>query len=208
MTDFSNNTLCVKGDSIVLGAGNDDVSWVDMIAATGRFRAVRKYGTHGMPVCSVAGRNSILETISEIAIGDITIIAGGVNDFAQSAPLGTWDSDDPETFRGALSGIAKEILTKHPTTSLCFATPVKITCKYGDWNRPNRAGHVMADYVKAIRELCENYSFPCFDAYSVMGFQPLLPSLKDAFQPDGVHPNQAGYERYARKILAFLEQYA
>ena len=196
--------MSVKGDSVVYGAGSNGHSWVDIIKDAPLFVKVNKYGVSGMPLCSVAGRASIVETYSSIENSDYTVIAGGINDFNQSAPMGQFDDGLITTFKGALKILIERILTANPTTNLCFITPIKVTSSYGAWNEVNDVGCTLVDYVEAIKEACLLYSLPCYDAYANMGFNPLMNVLKTTYQPDGTHPNDAGNQRYARKIAAFL----
>ena len=62
----------------------------------------------------------------------------------------------------------------------------------------------LLDYVNAILEVAANYSIDVLDLYRTSGIQPRIAVQREMFMPDGVHPNDAGNEIIANKILAFL----
>ncbi|MFH5184251.1 SGNH/GDSL hydrolase family protein [Paenibacillus sp. TAB 01] len=72
-----------------------------------------------------------------------------------------------------------------------------------DIYRVNEAGHRLAEYAEAVREIGLAYALPVLDLYAVSGFHKLtLPVLTR----DGLHPNEAGYRRIAGLAASFLQQ--
>ena len=63
---------------------------------------------------------------------------------------------------------------------------------------------MLKDYVNAIREVAEYYSFPVLDLYAASGIQPKLAVHKELYMPDGLHPSDNGNARMAACIVSFL----
>ena len=62
----------------------------------------------------------------------------------------------------------------------------------------------LKQYVDAIRQIAEYYSFPVLDLYATYGIQPKVDIHREKFVPDGLHPNDEGHKILAKKIVAFL----
>ena len=60
-------------------------------------------------------------------------------------------------------------------------------------------------YVDAIIRIAGFYAIPVLDLYRVSGIQPRVEALKQRYMPDGLHPNDAGNERIAEKLIGFLK---
>lgn len=73
------------------------------------------------------------------------------------------------------------------------------TNDYGHGDAPLKA------YVDAIREIAECYSLPVLGLYKTSGIQPNVSILKFNYMPDGLHPNDNGYEILCKKITSFLK---
>ncbi|MGN1000233.1 MAG: SGNH/GDSL hydrolase family protein [Faecousia sp.] len=58
--------------------------------------------------------------------------------------------------------------------------------------------------MDAITAISGYYGIPVLDLFRVSGIQPSVPVLKERYIPDGLHPNDLGYERIAEKLLGFL----
>ena len=48
------------------------------------------------------------------------------------------------------------------------------------------------------------YSFPVLDLYRESGINPIIPVLRERYMPDGLHPNDAGYEKLSYIVENFL----
>ena len=64
--------------------------------------------------------------------------------------------------------------------------------------RPLRA------YVDAIKEVAGYYGLPVLDLFHMSGIQPNVEIIREKFMPDGLHPSDAGAEKLAKRIRAFL----
>jgi len=52
---------------------------------------------------------------------------------------------------------------------------------------------VLKNYVDVIREAAEMYSLPVLDLSASFGICLDIPEQKEAFCPDGLHPNDADF---------------
>lgn len=139
---------------------------------------------------------------------DIIIVFGGTNDFGNGdAPFGEMSDRTPYTFYGALHTLYTKLTGKYPGKQIVILTPLH------RWNENNKRGEggkaedvgTLKDYVEAIREVAEYYSFPVLDLYAISGIQPAVRIIRERFMPDDLHPNDAGHEILANKISAFLK---
>ena len=137
---------------------------------------------------------------------DIVVVFGGTNDFGHGdAPLGNFDSRDEFTFYGALHTLIQKIICKYPQSVLVFLTPLHRITENNELNSFNkRVAAPLKKYVEVIKEVCEYYSVPVLDLYSVSGLQPAIECIKDIYMPDGLHPSDAGAMRIAQRLEAFL----
>ena len=67
-----------------------------------------------------------------------------------------------------------------------------------------RSGNLRT-YVQAIRDAAEDFAVPVLDLFRVSGIQPSVPALREAYMPDGLHPNDAGHAKIADKLIGFLQ---
>ena len=63
----------------------------------------------------------------------------------------------------------------------------------------------LEDYVDIIMEVAGYYGIPVLDLHRVSGIQPENPVLREAYTPDGLHPNDAGHALLYSRLKGFLE---
>jgi lysophospholipase L1-like esterase len=133
----------------------------------------------------------------------IVTIFGGTNDYRGAGedgiPLGVKGSTDVNVFYGALKVLIDGLITKIPSAKIAFITPMQ----RGSMNTPNAQGHILKDYVNAIKEMCADYSIPVLDMYNIGG---LNVQNFATLTTDQLHPNTAGYEFISRKIAKFIDE--
>lgn len=143
-----------------------------------------------------------VETLPEDA--DLVVVFGGTNDHGHgNAPLGKMGDTDDSTFYGAAHLLCMRLLKRYPKGEFLLLTPFH---RNGECS-PSIQGAMLADYVKAIRETAELFSIPVLDLYAVGGINPNIADQKATYMPDGIHPNDAGYERLYRRIDAFIRNF-
>lgn len=130
---------------------------------------------------------------------DITVVFGATNDYGHGdAPIGRFGDTEKDTFYGACSKLMTVLITKYPGKPIVFATPLHRE----DEDRPD--GSSLKQYVDIIKETAAFYSLPVLDLFAESGLQPRVPIIKEKFCPDGLHPNDAGHEILADKIIKYL----
>ena len=136
-----------------------------------------------------------VEAVRDLLVpGDAVVLLLGTNDFALSRPLDVFRLE----YARMIDRLANaETLTRGPgpTVRVCV-TPI--------WRRdsliPNRAGLVLADYARAIREVCGGRRLPLVDGLRLLDPRPEL------FRQDGIHPNDAGTQVLGRRLGAELDK--
>lgn len=95
--------------------------------------------------------------------------------------------------------------TNFTESQLVVFTPMKVNhakpsdgSSYGNTFSPNSQGLCEADYVKAVKEICDKYSVRVKDMYTESGISPFNEEQKTAYMGDGIHYLDAGYERLAK----------
>ena len=85
-------------------------------------------------------------------------------------------------------------------------TPLHRVCENREINEKGiRNQAPLSRYVDIIKEVTRYYAIPTLDLYSVSGLQPEVEVLKELYMPDGLHPSDAGAEKIAKRLLAFLK---
>ncbi len=206
------------GDSITEGACLEDwnnVYWMRLGRETGA--TVRGYGIGGTRIAprlnpERPGEEGFGQYFGSRVAGmdpdaDIVVVWGGTNDFGHGdVPLGTIDDRDNTTFYGALHCLYRALWEKYPTAQIIVMTPLH---RVGEHDVLNEHGNPAIAPFKVIRdtiiEVAAYYSFPVLDLYAVSGLNPELPVIKETYMPDGLHPNDAGHERIASRLIGFLK---
>ena len=154
----------------------------------------------------------LISRYTEIPEKDLIVIFMGTNDYGHGTPLGTIDDTTDVSFYGALNVVIPYIQKTYVHSRLVWATPLH---RYGYGSEtsahdyiPNASGHILADYVHAIKEVCERYSIPVIDLFSISGFNPALSAVRTTYMPDGLHPNAAGGLKVANIMARWLNEYA
>ena len=176
---------------------------------------VRNYGIGGtriarqtVPSEEPKFDNDFVKRADEMdADADIIVVFGGTNDYGHGdAAFGTFDSHDVHTFYGALHTLCQKLINKYPDAEIVFMTPLhrlEENKQINEFGIRNVA--TLSEYVDAIKEVTKYYAIPTLDLYSVSRLQPEVEVLKERYMPDGLHPNDAGAEIIARRLLGFLK---
>lgn len=136
---------------------------------------------------------------------DVVVIFGGTNDFGHGdARFGCFEDRDEYSFYGALHALLQMLITKYPRAYIVYMTPLHRLSEAKTVNEIGIPCHPLKDYVAAIREVCEYYSIPVVDLFSISGMQPGIPIVKEIYMPDGLHPSDEGAKRLAELLLSHL----
>ena len=213
--ELKGKKIFILGDSITEGAGTTAKEY----RYTEVFRSISGANVlvDGIGGTRIARQNTpsentrydlcFLDRASAIEEGcDVIVVFGGTNDFGHGdALMGSFDNKDDEfTFYGAMHSLITRIVNKNPDATVVFMTPLHRTSENEVKVESDNKAWVLKDYVNVIREVCEYYSVPVLDLYSMSGLQPAIPVIKEKFMPDGLHPSNAGAKIIAERLYAFL----
>lgn len=210
-----NNRLCGKtivaiGDSLF--HGNKDCqgnTWLEMMAHRNEM-TLYNYGQNGN---TVAVQHAEQQPLAPMCVryadmtddADYVVVLGGANDKRLNIPLGGTASLSAETFCGALNMLIAGLTEKYPRARILFMT------NYNRWPSKNEIGLSDIDYVEAMKEVCANWSIPCFDNYHNCGISFQNPAHA-AWMDEGVvrgdtpnrHFSAEAYEWLSYKYEAIL----
>lgn len=214
--DLAGKKIAFLGDSITEGCGTSSLEhtfWNVLGQKTGAL--VFGYGIGGtriapqrVPSDPRADQDFISRVDGMIPDADVVVVFGGTNDFGHGdAPFGTRGDQTSETFCGALHVLFTKLYERYPAAQLVVMTPThrlsetdSVMNEFG----VRRSGNLRA-YVQAIRDAAEDFAVPVLDLFRVSGIQPSVPALREAYMPDGLHPNDAGHAKIADKLIGFLQ---
>lgn len=214
--DLAGKKIAFLGDSITEGCGTSSIEhtfWNVLGQKTGA--QVFGYGIGGtriapqrVPSDPRADQDFISRVDGMIPDADVVVVFGGTNDFGHGdAPFGTRGDQTSETFCGALHVLFTKLYERYPAAQLVVMTPThrlsetdSVMNEFG----VRRSGNLRT-YVQAIRDAAEDFAVPVLDLFRVSGIQPSVPALREAYMPDGLHPNDAGHAKIADKLIGFLQ---
>lgn len=214
--DLAGKKIAFLGDSITEGCGTSSLEhtfWNVLGQKTGA--QVFGYGIGGtriapqrVPSDPRVDQDFISRVDGMIPDADVVVVFGGTNDFGHGdAPFGTRGDQTSETFCGALHVLFTKLYERYPAAQLVVMTPThrlsetdSVMNEFG----VRRSGNLRT-YVQAIRDAAEDFAVPVLDLFRVSGIQPSVPALREAYMPDGLHPNDAGHAKIADKLIGFLQ---
>lgn len=202
------------GDSIVWYDGHAQPSgtiavgyetWLENILG---FTTVKNLGISGAPFAvGKTTDNGIGQSIeTKYNPTDLALIAGGTNDFKLDVPLGEVQpvsgTFDKTTTAGALQSALEHILTTNNDQEILLMTPIQRDNSNYSIYSTNKAGFKLDDYRQMIIKLGELYSIPVWDGYAESGLNLLN---LNKYTLDGLHPNNAGFERISKSLCAYIK---
>ena len=202
------NVLCL-GDSITAGQGlTVDTRWTNVLASKYGWNMTNisqggipmssyYYTANGQADISIAKKAEVLKNMAPKP--DVIIVWGGHNDVSyRAAPLGTWDDETTDSFKGALKHIAELAKEYAPDATLFVLTPLWHIETPSALKVPAGAGDTSWSFVDAIYEGAEQYGWVPIN----MDLCGITPFTKSGLLLDSIHPNAAGTE----KIVAYLSE--
>ena len=197
------------GDSITEGSGTscEAARFTCVLKEIAGLSEIRNYGIGGTRIA----RQLVCPDTTDFCArfsgmeddADAVVVFGGTNDYGHGdAPFGELTDRTPQTFCGAVHYLFRGLIEKYPTKPIIIITPMHRTHDY----KPNNSNQkVLKDYVDVIRDTAEKYSLPVLDLFASFGICPDISEQREAFCPDGLHPNDAGNRVLAEKLKKFLE---
>ena len=201
------------GDSITegVGASSHDKVYHQLIAKSYGLAEARNYGISGTRFAkqikpTVDNPRFDLDFCGRFGEMDddanLIVVFGGTNDFGHGdAPFGEFEDRTSDTFCGACHALMKGLIEKYPDSTIVIMTPLHRETE----SQPSAGNSLpLSDYVEMIKKTAEFYSLPVIDLWSISGIQPRVDVIKEKYCPDGLHPNDAGHEKMAKRIGNFL----
>lgn len=202
--DIRNKTVYFLGDSITEGAGasSPEHCFVSLFKQAYPEAEIINDGIGGTRISRQRGgdfENKYDQDFMYRAeklpenFADLIVVFGGTNDFGHgNATLGTYGDDDPYTFYGALEILYTTLLKKCPRAKFLVLTPMH---RLTEGEKNAASGHVLFDYVTAVKEIARDFSFAVLDLFAESGINPKKADMQAEFMPDGLHPNDVGHGR-------------
>ena len=193
------------GDSITDGFGVEQ-QYHKILQDKYNIPIVNNYGISSSEIAvGGSGGNPMCIRYAEMSdTADLVTVFGGVNDLLHNIPLGSFSSSnqDASNFYGALNILCSGLIEKFPSSTIIFFTPIKhsYTGVTGvTANGWNSSGLKLESYIEAIKEVCGYYSIPVIDLNNACGMNFNIPHHRTTYSRDGLHPNEKGHLRSARK---------
>ena len=175
------SAICIKG----LNYGIGGTGFVNTV--TGTF--ITGNGVEGVGAdVQQNGNNTIKEVMESVGDFSYCSIFAGTNDFGSNVPL--------DTFRTAVENTLDYALSVTPYVAV--STPIKRI------QTTNNIGKTLEEYVKIIKNCCEERGIICFDAYNESGLNPTNSVNRATFYTDGLHLSDKGHLRFARFYREYI----
>ncbi len=215
--ELKGKKLAFLGDSITEGHGvacEENIFWKRLEQMTGA--QCYGYGIGGTRIArqlhhkdpSYVDQRFSTRIDQMIPDADVVVVFGGTNDFGHGdAPMGTMNDRTEDTFYGAMHVLLQRLIEKYPAAQLVVMTPLHRCTEHEGGMNPDglrRAG-ILEDYVDAVMEVAAFYAVPVLDLFRTSGLQSRVPVIRQMYVPDGLHPNDAGHEKIANRLLGFLQ---
>lgn len=197
------------GDSITegVGASSSETCYVSVLKKLLGLSEARNYGISGTRFARQTAPSEnprfdldFCKRVCEMDTdADVVVVFGGTNDFGHGdAPFGDFEDRNTDTFYGACHYLMTTLLERYPDSEIVFITPLHREDEHRDGKPP------LSEYVGAIKSVAGHYGIPVLDLYRTSGLCANVSVIKEKYMPDGLHPSDAGAERIARRIAAFL----
>ena len=143
------------------------------------------------------GYNFITTGANVDSDSDYILILGGGNDYFNQYSIGTNDSTDWSTVKGALKQIIEYYQQNIPNAKMFVSTDTPFVDEIGNNSFP---------YWNAISEICAIYHIPFLNLWNNFGLNPQISQVANIYyQADLTHLTDLGNEYLADKIQKFLE---
>lgn len=193
------------GDSITEINSKASIHYHEIIAQKWGAKTSTNMGISGSTIGNKSDPMSVrFEKIP--ADTDFISVFGGVNDYGLNQPLGELGDTTNDTFYGALYVLLNGLQAHFPTIPKIFISPMHIGSEFGGnfTSTVNGLGLTQDVYEQAIVEMTCKFGVPHLSLFSDMGVTFAVKQQSDYYSADSLHPNNAGHEIIADKILQFL----
>lgn len=184
--------VATYGDSVTAQG-----EWQTPLLAISGLSEVR-FGAGGRQVGGATGMCQLDQIAPLPTDAEYLIAMGGVNDWAQSRPLGPSDGTDTDLYIGALRVMVDRLRAHAPQSTLLLATPTyseftQANALARGWDNgvTNNAGLSTRDYAEAVRLVAAEKGVSLIDFDALEGANP--ETVDGLRKDDGnhIHPNDA-----------------
>ncbi len=216
--ELSGKKICFLGDSITEGYGTSGIQncYTELLRRQHGLAAAWNHGIGGTRITRQRrpSENPITDRdfcarVSELNVeADVVVVFGGTNDYGHGdAPFGTPEDRTADTFCGACHELFGSLKARFPTAVILVVTPIhrlRDESNQGD-GREQAPRPALKEYVRVIRETARAYELPVLDLFGANILNPNDPEVREAYVPDGLHPNDAGHRILAQWIWKCLD---
>ena len=135
--DLIGKKVWFLGDSITEGVGTScaEARFSEVLKKNANLGEIRNYGISATRIARQQGLgenadfvdlNSFCERFDQMEDGaDAIVVFGGTNDYGHgNAPFGSFEDRTMDTYCGALHYLMSGLITKYPTSTIVFLTPI------------------------------------------------------------------------------------
>lgn len=200
------------GDSITAGAGASSIDkcFVNRVGqllnctvinhGIGGTRFAHQKEVSSEPICDLDFCQRLKDLDKN---ADYVFVFGGTNDFGHGlAPIGNVTDHTPDTFYGAVTYLATNLLKMYKRSQIFFILPLHrlnedSLCGEGSKKKPSLS---LNGYTQIICEVLDKYQINYLNFKKRFGKAENNPLLLD-----GLHPNDAGHELLANLIVEHIK---
>ena len=193
--------IITNGDSIMRGAGNNNVGFIDIISGRNNMTCIN-YAVGGGTLANntynsdgVTPRHWISDSVDNMdGTADYVILDGGFNDYGNNITLGGMtntynDNFDKTTIIGALEHVCQTLYNKYPTAKKGFVFPHGLSTITSNW---------IVNIIPKMKIVLDKWGVDYIDLATCSPPLFRINSMKNIYTKngDGVHPNELGYKTF------------
>ena len=159
---------------------------------------------HGTSGITVNGLRAKLSAIDTTGVKLVTSFIG-VNDWNFPIPLGKEGDTGTDTEYGVIYNYVSDLVKKFPRINILGIIPLPCQASNGVLQATCSEGFSLKQLTEALKYTYSLFSIPYLDLFNESNLHATIPSSRDYYLSDGLHPNVAYHKFMSRKILAFIE---
>lgn len=199
---ITRGTYTAFGESAPLSVAHPNFS--ELLKEKLSFDRLLNYGSNGISYSSlspVLSEDALTKKCAGFESGSIIVLAAGTNDYGTDVPLGKPTDETDISFYGAVDEVLHCLTEKNPNGTIFVVLPIP-----RKQSGPNKQGHTLDDYRKALSQKAAKYGLPVIDG-SRLDIDPSVPEQLKKYMPDGTHPNETGHQMYAEFLYSEIEKH-